>query len=97
MVFGIITSIINYLDIQAILGDDQLLIRLHETVRTRNLKGGAYVTIKVLDNVKGNCEQEGESHVLIPLTEFNELPDGRFLEPDFGHVASINHYNLVLI
>ena len=34
--------------------------------------------------------------VKVPLTTFNELPDGQFFDPDTGTIFAVNHYNLVL-
>lgn len=61
------------------MGDDELLIRLYEAVKQRNLQTGATVTI-----------QEP-----IILSEYNELDNGSFLEPESGAIITVNHFNLV--
>jgi hypothetical protein len=67
------------------LGSDELLGRLHGTVRERNVKNGAFVKVEI----------EGEE-IIVSLTEFNELPDGRYFDPDTGAIVTINPYNLVI-
>jgi hypothetical protein len=64
------------------LGDDELLIRLHEAVKQRNLQTGATVTIQ-------------EESVPVILSEYNQLDNGSFLEPEFGAIVTVNHFNLV--
>lgn len=71
-------------DIQTILGDDQLLAELHEAIKERNIQSGSTVNITI--------DEESQS---LLLTEFNELADGRFYDPDSGVVVTINHFNLV--
>jgi len=74
------------LDISVILGDDDLLSRLQDTIEKRNLNSG--VTIRIQNGVEDN------ESVLV-LSEFNRLADGRFVEPNTGTAASINPFNLV--
>lgn len=81
---GLVPSFLpRIVDIQAILGDDELLVKLHEAVKRRNLENGVAVTAVVREE---NCT--------ILVTEFNQLSDGRFFDPDSGVTVSLNHYNL---
>lgn len=74
----------TYLDIQAILGNDELLVNLHEAVKRQNVENGVSVSIDL----------QGEEQKIM-LTEFNQQPDGRFVDPDSGTTLTVNHYNLV--
>lgn len=49
------------------------------------MKNGAFVKVEI----------EGEE-IIVSLTEFNELPDGRYFDPDTGAIVTINPYNLVI-
>lgn len=77
---------LSYLDISAILGDDDLLSSLQETIERHNLKSG--VTIRIQNGVE-------DSRSVLVLAEFNRLVDGRFVEPNTGVVVSVNPFNLV--
>ncbi len=45
----------------------------------------------------GEGEGEAGRRATLMLTPYNELDDGRFLEPDSGAVVAINHFNLVSV
>lgn len=75
-----------YLDIQTILGDDNLLLKLYEFVKLRNLENGSVV----------RYELNGSEWALL-LTKNNMQADGSFLDPSTEAKVQVNHYNLVSI
>ena len=72
---------------------------LFDHVRAQNMRSCTSVEVST-EEEEHDGEEESErptkpSTVTLLLTPYNELADGRFVEPDSGVIVAVNHYNLV--